>query len=164
MAVRRSAAPTDERSIHKAGAPIIPGAERLPPPPELRPAERRIWLDVTARLPPEWFTADNSPLLKEMCRHVVFADELAVDAEMVRERIAAVRAGSDHESEKMEAIEKLTKTLHQMLRSHTSQSRAVANLATKLRLTNQSRWQPLTADNQTRRSVDGPKPWENWSQ
>ena len=30
------------------------------------------------RLPQGWFTGENLPMLKELCRHIDFADELAV--------------------------------------------------------------------------------------
>jgi hypothetical protein len=164
MAVRRSTAPTDERSLPAGSGPIIPGQERMAPPPELRPIEQKVWLDITGRLPPEWFTADNAPLLKEMCRHIVIADEVMADMEPIRAQIAAIRSSLENESVKTKAINKAMKSLNLLRRFHVMQSNAIANLATKLRLTNQSRWQPLKADNQTARSADGPKPWENWHQ
>lgn len=165
MATRGSDTPTDMRSIPTAEqGPLIPGAERMPPPIELLEAERKIWRDITGRLPPEWFTADNSPLLKELCRHIAYADELAVDMQALRVKKAEVARGSGSVKARTAAVAALTADLHVLLRLHGYQSERIGNLATKLRLTNQSRWQATTADDQRMRAATGPKPWEAWSQ
>ena len=162
MSVRKSAAQNDERSLPMGDGPIIPGDERMQPPPELRPAEAKIWLAITGRLPADWFTSDNAPLLKEMCRHIAVADELAADEEALRAQIVAIKASSETESAKIALVGTLTKSLHSTLKLHMLETNVIGNLATKLRLTNQSRWQPLKAENQRERAAEGPKPWENW--
>jgi hypothetical protein len=73
--------------------PWVPG-ERPPPPPELGAVEIESWRSITARLPADFFTAENKPMLKELCRHVRYADELAGDLQAVRATIAEVAAGS----------------------------------------------------------------------
>ena len=51
---------------------------RLPPPPEeLEPDQQLEWEAITARLPVDWFTGENIPMLKELCRHITYARELA---------------------------------------------------------------------------------------
>ena len=59
-----------------AVGPILPGA-RPPPPADLEPEEQTTWLEITAGLPSEWFTACNLPMLKELCRHINYASWLA---------------------------------------------------------------------------------------
>lgn len=165
MAVRRSTAPTDLRSIPSAAAgPIIPGAERMDPPSELRPVEQKIWRRITGRLPAEWFTADNEPMLKELCRHVAFSDELALEMEAVRARRMEIAASSEPLKERTAQLSDATEELHGLMRLHCIQSERIGNLATKLRLTNQSRWQAAKADEQRMRATAGPRPWEAWSQ
>jgi len=72
----------------RASAPCQSRYERSRP---ARPPPRAI----TYRLPSDFFTAENKPMLKELCRHVSYADELAGDLEAIRVTISAVAAGSD---------------------------------------------------------------------
>lgn len=146
----------------------IPG-ERPDPPPELREPEAAVWRRIVGRLPVDWFAADNEPLLKELCRHVIHADELSARLEDTRQSIVAlgelVRAGGVVDVQTLQAREtlvELSKVEMMLLRAHGYQSERIGNLATKLRLTNQSQEQPKKAG--TRRDVvpPGKKPWEGW--
>ena len=68
--------------------PAKRGAPGQPPPPlsDLEPVEQDTWCEITARLPPDWFTAEQKSLLKELCRHVHYADELARDGDRIPKR------------------------------------------------------------------------------
>lgn len=147
---------------------IIPG-ERPDPPPELREIEAAVWRKIVGRLPADWIAADNEPLLKELCRHVIHADELSARLQATREMIAElreqIRTGNVIDVQTLKAREfliELGKSEMSLLRAHGYQSERIGNLATKLRLTNQAQEQPKKAG--TRRDVvpPGKKPWEGW--
>lgn len=146
-------------------------SERPDPPPELRDPEAAVWRRIVGRLPADWIAADNEPLLKELCRHVIHADELSARLEETRQAMVAlrelVRTGGVIDVQTLQAREtlvELSKVEMGLLRAHGYQSERIGNLATKLRLTNQSQEQPKKAG--TRRDVvpPGVKPWEGWEQ
>jgi hypothetical protein len=119
-------------------APIIPG-RRPPPPDDLTAEQQAIWASIKARLPVNWFNAENYPLLRELARHCDYADMLAG-------KIEQARAADNPE------------TLRTLLRAHAIQSERIAILSTKLRLTKASRY---TRDGEAAAiaSRDAPKPW-----
>jgi hypothetical protein len=138
---------------------MIPGGGRLPPPEELRECERVIWSAITARMPPDWFTADTSPMLKQFCRHIALADGLMLEIEALQQELEALRGSSEPDPERIDAVKQET---HVLMRLHANESDRIANIGTKLRLTNQSRYQPKAGGVQETRAASGPKPWENW--
>jgi hypothetical protein len=127
-----------------AALAIIPGT-RPPPPPDLAAEEQVHWRAITSRLPQSWFTGENLPMLKLLCRHIHYADLLAAD-------ITALRQAPPVD----------VRALQSALRAHALQSERIAILSTKLRLTLQSRLDRETAGIEARKSAAGVKPWENW--
>jgi hypothetical protein len=128
-------------------SPIIPGAERRPPPPDdLAPEEQAHWLAITGALPVDWFNSGSAPLLKQLCRHIHSADELAKD-------IAQLRAEPEID----------TKMLYRTLRMHACESDHIVSLSTKLKLTKASRYGRSDAAYAGARNVStGPDPWTDW--
>jgi hypothetical protein len=59
-------------------------APRMEPPEDLTDEQRRDWESITAKFPPEYFGADNSPLLAELCRHMAYSRMLAEELESTR--------------------------------------------------------------------------------
>src|SRR5262245_16984573 len=57
---------------------------KLEPPVTLALEATKIWHEIVGRLPAEWFSADNAPLLEQLCNHTVFARRLAADIEALR--------------------------------------------------------------------------------
>jgi hypothetical protein len=55
------------------------GNERPAPPEDLTDEEAKEWRAIVGRMPADWFTRENFPLLVEYCRHVVRARDLARD-------------------------------------------------------------------------------------
>jgi hypothetical protein len=55
------------------------GNERPAPPDELAEEEAAEWRAIASRMPHDWFTRENHPLLAEYCRHIVRARDLAGD-------------------------------------------------------------------------------------
>jgi hypothetical protein len=116
-----------------------PPGKPLSPPADLSAAERARWEAVVDSKPADWFAADSAPVLKEYCRASVTCDVLA-------KRVATALRNADPA-----ALKKLLDSRHQ-------EAVRLAGLATKLRLTPQSRYSArsaATADQQ----VSGPRPW-----
>jgi hypothetical protein len=55
------------------------GNERPAPPDDLSETEAKEWREIAGRMPHDWFTRENHPLLAEYCRHIVRARDLAQD-------------------------------------------------------------------------------------
>lgn len=122
-----------------AVAPVSALPERPEPPSHLTEDEARVWRDVVATKPADWFARDVQPVLEAYCQAVVMMRYLH----------------SRWHSEKLDEV-KAIKTLAGLVKDT---SNLVAQLATKLRLTNQSRYTPQAAATAAKRS-SGLRPWE----
>jgi hypothetical protein len=71
------------RTVTDPAPPIIPGS-RPDPPHELSPEQKAIWSSIVATLPATWFDATTFPLLKELARHIDFANWIASDIAQAR--------------------------------------------------------------------------------
>jgi hypothetical protein len=156
------------KSTYDLLAPMIPG-QRPPPPEELEPDQQLEWEAITARLPTDWFTGENIPMLKELCRHTTYARELAGQIMKVRAEIQAVMGQSAAETAgSMEVAERkiqagLRDELCRLLRSHGYQTERIGNLSTKLRLTKQSRYDASSAYRAAKDAGSTTKkPWLDW--
>jgi hypothetical protein len=111
-------------------------------------------------------------MLRELCRHISYARELARQVAKLRAEIQAVMEGSAGdtagsvgvaESRKIQAG--LRDELCRLLRSHGYQTERIGNLSTKLRLTKQSRYDASSA---YRAAKDAgsvvKKPWLDWGE
>jgi|GraSoiStandDraft_41_1057321.scaffolds.fasta_scaffold642849_1 hypothetical protein len=135
--------------------PIIPGVERRPPPPDdLEPAEQAHWAAITGALPWDWFNGGSAPLLKQLCRHIHNADELAQDIAQLRGELAAA------EPKARPGV--LRQTLR-MQRAHGFESDRIASLSTKLKLTKMSRYARSDAAYAgAKGTATSPDPWTDW--
>lgn len=123
---------------------LISGMKRRPPAPtELTVEQATIWKETVDRMPADWFPTETHPLLIQYCRHVS-------EARFIASKIAIVRADASKVS--VERYELL-------LRLQDRESRAIATIATKLRLTPQSRYTPTRAETSQRR--DGGDAWRD---
>jgi hypothetical protein len=61
----------------------------LPPPADLSTPAAVVWRQVTGALPADWFGVEQAPVLTQLCRHTVYANNLAASIE----RMEAVLAG-----------------------------------------------------------------------
>jgi hypothetical protein len=159
------------KSTYDRLTPMSPG-QRPPPPEELEPDQQLEWEAITARLPADWFSGENSPMLKELCRHITFARDLAGQIMKVRAEIQAFMEGSAADTDGSMGIEERRKIqaglrdeLCRLLRSHGYQTERIGNLSTKLRLTKQSRYDASSA---YRAAKDAgsvmKKPWLDWGE
>jgi hypothetical protein len=119
---------------------------RLQPPTELSARERVLWAEIVESKPADWFADDSAPILKEYVRSAVTCDRLAD----VVERAFDGEDGIDPDA------------LKSALDMRDKEARRAANLATKLRLTQQSRYTPQAAATSDRKA-GGKRPWQTGS-
>lgn len=115
-------------------------------PYELGEAESYVWNSVVQCNPPDWFSPATYPLLMAYCRHVVAANHIAdwITAEL---EDAARAAGGQATYGNYPTI-----GIDKLLTMQAQQSRAIAMLATKMRLAQQS-----TIDEASKRANVGRK-------
>ena len=123
-------------------------AKPLPPPPAHLTAEQaEIWHSVVRTKPADWFSADNLPLLLSYCKHISQARLLdsAIDVYELR--------WLDTE----EGVNRLDKLVGMRCKV----SGKIESLATKMRLTQQSKYQPQRAASEARKTPAGAgRPWD----
>jgi hypothetical protein len=131
-----------------AALAVVPfGPKPCPEPPEELTAEQaEIWRAVTATKPPAWFTPDSYPLLVAYCC-------LVTDFRNVESLLAGFEPGWAGDKDGLERYAKLLQ-LRCML------SGRLAQLATKMRLAQQSRYDEKAAAVGSSHAVAGTKPWQ----
>ena len=111
--------------------------------------QRKIWDRTVANEAADIFkTAALQQLLLEYCRHAVSSAKLA-------ELIEAVEGKDDLTAEDMADYDRL-------LKMRDGETKALADKATKLRLTNQSRYTPQAAATAAKKGAER-KPWQKAS-
>ena len=125
---------TASLSIVPAGA--LP---RLAPPDDLEPAEAALWRRVVDAKPADYFGEDSALLLAEYVRGCVMAD-------LLDKQVKGAIAGGE------------TGEIKALLQLRDMESRRVLSIATKLRLTNQSRYTPQAASTASKKA-SGARPW-----
>lgn len=124
-----------------ASLSVVPVAavSRMAPPEGLSPEEASLWQLVVDSKPADWFGEDSAPLLKEYVRAACLCDLLDV-------QIKAALAGGDSGEVKG------------FLNMRDKESKRVTSIATKLRLTQQSRYTPQAA-NTANKKAGNARPW-----
>ena len=97
----------------------ISALRRPSPPDELTDEQAITWREIVDRLPADWFQRENHPLLVQYCRHVVRARHLAQLVDAAQSEMDVLTYGK-------------------LLQAEEVQSRAIASLATRMRLTQHS--------------------------
>jgi chaperone required for assembly of F1-ATPase len=133
---RKSAA---ELSVIKPSS--ISAITRPVPPKELTNEQKQEWLAVTNRMPADWFPRETHAMLSQYCRHVVSAHRIAMLIEKV--------VSGDYPDEWLHDWDRL-------LKMQEREGRALSLLATRLRMTQQSR---ISAHRKVSTTAT-PKPWE----
>ena len=115
---------------------------KRPPPPSaaLTADQSEIWKRLATAKPPEHFTADDLPMLAELCRAYDAADKLAV------------RIDKGIETYLAESLQKLTGM-------RDKESRRAMALATKLRMSAQSRYDKTVAETLSRQARRSTPSW-----
>lgn len=130
-------------------AVIIAGTfgKRPDPPEDLTPRQAEIWRATVASEHAAFFdTAALRALLTDYCRHREAGEKVSVVIDAFQAEWLKNSAGA--------------KRFAGLLRMRELETRAAVTLATKLRLTNQSRYDERTAATAARNTAKGAKPWE----
>lgn len=115
-------------------------------PDELTAAQKVVWDRTVANEAADTFkTAALQQLLKEYCRHVASAAKLAGLIETV-EQLPMISADDMADYDRL-------------LKMRDRETKAIADKATKLRLTNQSRYTPQAAATAAKKGTER-KPWQ----
>ncbi len=115
------------------------------PPADLTEGQQEIWDRTVANEAADTFkTAALQQLLRDYCRHVETSDRLSVQVDR------ATEVGSNMD------IDELTK----LIRIRDCETKASADRATKLRLTNQARYTPGAAATASKSAGADRKPWQ----
>lgn len=113
-------------------------------PSELTEEQRETWERVVAAESADWFkTAANQQLLAMYCRHVSTAEKL--------DGVIA-RAWDDEDSTPAQ--------IDRFLKMRDRETRACLTLATKMRVTNQSRYTAEKAGTAAKKTATERKPWQ----
>lgn len=139
--------------------PIIPG-RRPEPPADLQPPEAAAeWRTIVARMPVDWFTEETFGLLSELCAHYVYA-------RWVREGIERVKAACAADGKDWALDAEWSAKVSRLFAEHRYQTQQIARLSTKLRLTTQSRYAPMKAEDERAKvaAMVPSKPWEDFGQ
>lgn len=130
------------------GLTIVPSADspgdvvsipRAKPPLELSEEEKTEWRTIVSGLPAGHFQTENLPLLVQYCRHIVRARKLGMLLE--QEESGPGKLNLD--------------VYDRLLKMQERESRCLASLGTKMRLTQQTRYSARKG-----RPPSGSKPWE----
>ena len=123
------------------------GSAKAAPPEGMPERQAKIWQAVVKGEPPAFINSGTSQgLLQEYCRHRAVVDEVS---ELIDEfpREALVEAKGMHRYEWLLKVRRV-------------EAKAAMEIATKLRLTNQSRWQPASAALAAEAAGTETKPWD----
>jgi hypothetical protein len=117
---------------------------KVPPAPaSLTPKQAELWKTFITSKPSDWFDPGSLPLVAALCKHTTSFDD-----------IDALMQGLDlSDDEQLKRYSQL-----ELLRDR--ESKAMANLSAKLRLTIQSRYTPMSARTAAMRGSRYTPPWE----
>lgn len=125
---------------------------RIYAPEGLEPSELVLFNAVVDSKPAEWFGPDSAPLLVEYVRAQSLCD-------LLDGKIKASIAGGE-EGEDPIPLELVGKVIEHFMRLRDMESKRLLSIATKLRLTQQSRYSPSVANTANNKGGTGvAKPW-----
>jgi hypothetical protein len=118
---------------------------RLPPPSSLTKEQRVMWLAITSSRPSDWFTVDAGIMLLAYIKASTLYEKFAVNVEKAVD------------NKKTTTLE-----MQNLLSMMNGQLKIIIDFGSKMRLTNQSRWQPDTASRKFKKTSGGitGKPWD----
>jgi hypothetical protein len=132
-----------KKSVAALSVAMPVGVTQRPDAPyDLTDEQSEEWWAVVNRMPADWFPRETHALLAQYCRHVVTARRVAqliADAENPK----AKGAGLD-----VDAYDKLLKLQER-------EGRAMSSLATRMRLTQQTTYDP-----KRKKPIEAKRPWE----
>lgn len=133
-------------SEHLATVTAMP-LRMVHPPEDLSPEECEVWSRVTATKPSEWWDAGSVPLLAQYCRAVV-------QSELVAGLVASTGKAMLTDPDELGRYKELRKIQGAL-------SGEMTSLATKMRLTQQSRYNAKSGDTASKKGGGPSKPWHH---
>lgn len=118
---------------------------RIEPPKGLTTEELTLWRAVVDSKPADWFGEDSAPLLTEYVRAVCHSDEL--------DRVIKSMSSDDQEWAAN------AKPYMDFMRIRDMEAKRAVSIATKLRMTQQSRYTPQAAATANKKAGNA-RPWE----
>ncbi len=116
-------------------------------PEELTARQKEIWQKVALTEPVVFFNTESMRLLlAAYCRHIESSEIVTVAIDSFKPEYLANEDGADRYGK--------------LLKIRDQESRAAATCATKLRMTNQSRYTPQSASTASRNAPTTKMPWE----
>ena len=122
----------------------LPGSDRPQPPKELKEAQAAEWRAIVGRMPAGWFTRETHGLLIAYCRHRATFSVLS----------------SRIDTLEREPCDEDVDLYNKLLRMREREGRAMSSMATRLRLTQQARYNAKSASTASKDAGGAPKPWE----
>ena len=120
-------------SVATVSIPVRPD-----PPKDLTSYQQEIWRTIVDTKPPEWFQSDTFPILRAYCtaaeRHKKIAEKLD-------------KIGIDDDESK------------DLMRAEDMYAKQLKALGVSMRLTQQSRYTPLSASTADKKKKPGASPW-----
>jgi hypothetical protein len=122
-------------------APATQPVERPDAPYDLNDEQAEEWWAVVNRMPPNWFPRETHGMLAQYCRHVVRGRKVSQMAD---------------EMEKLKGTDAFDFEVYcKLLAEEEKQTRTIASLATRMRITQQSTYDP-----KQKKPVLGTRPWD----
>ena len=132
------------------GLTVIEGdfsGKRPDPPADLKERQREIWTAIVNDEPLQHFATKATQLmLRNYCLHIAMAEGITQTISQFPQSALKSEKGLRH--------------LQGLLRARDIEVRAATTLATKLRMTNQSRYSEKTAHTASQNTLKGIKPWD----
>lgn len=117
---------------------VIEVTPRAKPPEELTDEQADEWFAVVNRMPADWFPRETHGMLAQYCRHVVTARRVA-------QLIASAESADTLDVENYDRL----------LKMQEREGRALSSLATRMRLSQQTTYDPKKKKGSTTK-----RPWE----
>lgn len=130
---------TSASALSTIGPSGIETVRRPDPAPELTDEQATEWRAVVNRMPADWFPRETHGLLAQYCRHVVASRRVA-------QLVASIEASPEFD----------ILAYDRALKMQEREGRAISSLATKMRVSQQTSYDP-----KRKRGVAGKKPWES---
>jgi hypothetical protein len=134
----------------------ITAVHRPDAPYDLTPEQVDIWHGVVQAMPADWFGRESQDVLTQYCRHVVAARHVARMINTLETMIEKEVEAAEGQDAKTGVLILAVKTLDRLLKIQEREGRAIASLATRMRLTQHS-----TYSRDKTRAVATKKPWES---
>lgn len=124
-------------ALSVVGPAGIVTVRRPEPPSDLDADTAAEWRAVVNQLPADWFPRETHAILAQYCKHVVAGRDVSNMITKLKEKADAIP-----DDENPLAMMRIVKSLDKLYKMQEREGRAISSLATKMRLTNQSRYDP----------------------